>query len=399
MRNALLTLAVSAAVALTAARDATAQTADAAGETERRINGWSVTPSLGYAGVFDDNALVRGTSDLLPKDFTNAINPRLGVDYNSGRSEFGASYDGTFVAYRELTSLNSFDWRASVSGQRLVTRRVTWSARGSAAESPTTELLGLVGVPYVRIGSRLVDGRSGVEAALTRRLTLSASYGYQWVDFDPDPILGIEMLGGTSHGAFGSIRYTKTPRVTMVGLYDLQFAEVIDGGRFAIQNGQGGVELTVSESLKLRGTAGISRLRYTELDAGPRTGPAFQAGITYRVRQSALDVSYSRAFVPTFGFAGTSENEELAARAVAPVARRAYVRGGFAWRRNEPLVRDELKLTSIAFDSGLGYLVQPWMRIEGFFDAIRQDIDRPGGQLSRNRIGVQVVTAKPMRIR
>ena len=54
------------AVALTAARDATAQTADAVGEAERRINGWSVTPSLGYAGVFDDNALVRGTSDLLP---------------------------------------------------------------------------------------------------------------------------------------------------------------------------------------------------------------------------------------------------------------------------------------------------------------------------------------------
>jgi hypothetical protein len=294
--------------------------------------------------------------------------------------------------------LNSFDQRASVRGQRLVTRRIAWTARSSVAESPTTELLGLVGVPYVRIGSRLAEVRSGIEGAITKRLSLTAQYGYQWVDFDEDPILGIELLGGTSHGTSGALRYTINPRWTLVGHYDLQLATVIDGGRFEVQNTQGGFEVAPWESVRLRATAGVSRLDYTEL-AAPRTGPAFQAGITRRIREGSLDVSYSRAFVPSFGFAGTSENEELAARAVGPIARRAYIRGGFGWRRNEPLVEGDLKLTSVGFDAGAGYLLQPWMRIEGFFDAIRQEIDRPGGRLSRNRIGVQVVTAKPMRIR
>ena len=39
------------------------------------------------------------------------------------------------------------------------------------------------------------------------------------------------------------------------------------------------------------------------------------------------------------------------------------------------------------------------MRVEGFYGRTQQKIDRPGGRLERNRIGVQVVTAKPMRIR
>jgi hypothetical protein len=240
--------------------------------------------------------------------------------------------------------------------------------------------------------------RSGIEAAITKRLSMTAQYGYQWVEFDPDPILGIELLGGTSHGATGSIRYTVNPRWTIVGHHDIQLATVIDGSRFEVQNTQGGVDVAPWESVRLRATAGISRLDYTELEA-PRIGPAFEAGITRRVRGGSLDVSYSRSFVPSLGFAGTSENEELAARAVGPIARRAYIHGGFAWRRNEPLVEGDLKLTSVGFDAGVGYLLQPWMRIEGFLDVIRQDIDRPGGQLSRNRIGVQVVTAKPMRIR
>src|SRR5512134_3044593 len=101
MRNTLLASTVAAAVLL-AASEATAQTSGRTEEETRRLSGWSVTPALGYSGVWDDNPLVRGTSDLLPADFTNAINPSLAVQFISRRSEFGASYDGTLVGYREL---------------------------------------------------------------------------------------------------------------------------------------------------------------------------------------------------------------------------------------------------------------------------------------------------------
>ena len=51
------------------------------------------------------------------------------------------------------------------------------------------------------------------------------------------------------------------------------------------------------------------------------------------------------------------------------------------------------------FLGSIGYTVQPWVRLEGFYDGSRQTIDRPGGELNRNRFGFQVITSKPMRIR
>src|SRR5262245_57825891 len=156
--------------------------------------GWTVTPSLGYAGVWDDNALVRGEGEVLPDDLTNAINPRLSVDFNSRRSQFTAFYDGSFVAYQELSSLNSFDQRFSAHARRLMTRRLAWFGQMSLSDSPTTEALDVIGVPYLRVGSRLVDTRTGVEATLSKRTTLGADYGFQWLAFDEDPLPGPYLL-------------------------------------------------------------------------------------------------------------------------------------------------------------------------------------------------------------
>jgi hypothetical protein len=78
---------------------------------------------------------------------------------------------------------------------------------------------------------------------------------------------------------------------------------------------------------------------------------------------------------------------------------RFYTQSVFSWRRNEPLTVGELKLGSIWTEVLLGYAFQPWMRVEGFYADLSQEIARAGGELSRRRIGVQVVTATPMRIR
>jgi hypothetical protein len=43
-------------------------------------------------------------------------------------------------------------------------------------------------------------------------------------------------------------------------------------------------------------------------------------------------------------------------------------------------------------------MLRPSMRLEGFYGGAHQAIDRPGGITNRNRIGVQLVTAKPMRV-
>ena len=361
--------------------------------------GWTVTPSLGYAGVWDDNALVRGEGEVLPADVTNAVNPRLSIDFNSRRSQLSAFYDGSFVAYRELSSLNSFDQRFSAHGRRLMTRRLAWFGQMSFSESPTTEALGIVGVPYLRVGSRLVDTRTGIEVTVSKRTTVGADYGFQWLAFDENPQLGLTLMGGNSHGFFGSIRHVLAEHAALIGTYNMQLATVLDGGRFAVQNAQGGVEFEPAANTRVFATAGFSYLSYSDLVV-PRVGPAFRFGISRGLLATgAWDASYSRAFVPSFGFAGTSENEELISRVLIPLGPRLYSRGSVAWRRNEPLVPGGLRLKSVWLEGGLGYAAAPWMRIEGFYDGARQEIERPGGHLVRNRVGLQVVTAKPMRIR
>jgi len=82
-----------------------------------------------------------------------------------------------------------------------------------------------------------------------------------------------------------------------------------------------------------------------------------------------------------------------------PFGRRAYVEANASWRSNEALVTSDLPLRSLWLGGIVGYAAQPWLRIEGFYGRTQQRIDRPGGDLERNRIGVQVVTAKPVRIR
>jgi hypothetical protein len=111
-----------------------------------------------------------------------------------------------------------------------------------------------------------------------------------------------------------------------------------------------------------------------------------------------LELAYGRSFVPSYGFGGTQQNEEVTARIHGPLGRRLYAQTSLAWRRNEPLTVGELKLVSWWFEGALGFNVRPWMRVEGFYNGVRQTIDRPGGLLNRNRIGVQLVAAQPVRM-
>ena len=93
---------------------------------------------------------------------------RASVDFLSGRSRLSASYDGTALLYSRIPDLNYYDQRATVSARRLVTPHYALTAQNSLALSPTTELIQLVGTPFVRTGSRVNDTRAGVEATLSR---------------------------------------------------------------------------------------------------------------------------------------------------------------------------------------------------------------------------------------
>ena len=125
----------------------------------------------------------------------------------------------------------------------------------------------------------------------------------------------------------------------------------------------------------------------------------YRAGLTRRFQTAAIDVTYNRSFVPSYGFGGTTQNKELMTRFHVSLSRRWFANSSVAWRSNDPLTLGEPALQSWWTEASVGYDVQPWVRIEGFYGGTRQTIDRPGGVMNRNRFGFQIITVKPVRIR
>lgn len=361
--------------------------------------GWIFTPSLVYSASWDDNVLIRGRGDQPIRDYQNVVNPRASLDFNGRRGQFDVSYDGAFLMYRQFNDLNSYEQHASISARRLVGRHVALFVRDSAAVVPTTELVQFVGVPFARTGSAIEDFHSGVEAAFTRRTSIVASYNFQWVRFDENQAFASVLRGGHSHGGTIVFRHGLTDRTTLTADYALQHATVANGEEiFDVQNTAVGFEYRLSEYTRVFAAAGVARLGVSTF--GPaRTGPAWRAGLTRQIGKAGIDLSYSRSFVPSYGFGGTLQNEDVTARLRLPLSRRLYTQTATSWRSDQPLTTGELKLHSLWIETAVGYAWQPWLRVEAFYGGTHQRIDRPGGALDRNRVGVQIVTTNPMRVR
>src|SRR5436190_4484808 len=146
--------------------------------------GWTITPSLLYSANWDDNVLLKQRVDEPRGDFLNVLNPRVDAGFGGRRGQFSGSYDGAFLLYRDLNTLNSYDQHGSVSGTRQLSKHVRLFVTDTLAVTPTTELALLVGVPFMRTGVRLNDVRTGIDANLTKRTSISVTYRFEWVRFD-----------------------------------------------------------------------------------------------------------------------------------------------------------------------------------------------------------------------
>jgi hypothetical protein len=93
------------------------------------------------------------------------------------------------------------------------------------------------------------------------------------------------------------------------------------------------------------------------------------------------------------------QNEEATARMQLPLTRRVYMTSTLSWRRDDPLAFGYLPLRTYWIEGSLGYAATPRVRFEAFYAGTHQTIDQPGGVLDDNRIGFQIITSKPLRIR
>lgn len=401
MRTHLFALAIGIPLALAAAPPARAQSSAAPLEQPvfaERPPGWSVIPALNYAFIWDSNVLFENIGSEIVGENLHVLKPRGALSFLGRRADFEARYNGAFVQHTQLASLDSYDQRLNVNARRRFTRRTSLFGRYLLAMSPTTELTELVGVPFLRIGSRLQIGGGGVDVQLGRRSELTASYRFQQVDFDEQAAPFQLLIGGRAHGAVLGFRHALTSRAALTADYDIHRAELVDGESYGLQNASAGMAYRLSPVLNVFGSLGVSHLGAIG-DREPRLGPAIRLGLTRDFERVGLSIVYGRSYVPSFGFGGTNDNEELTFRAQAPLARRVLAHTSVAWRRNQPLEVTDLRLRSLWFYGSVGYLLNDWMRLEGFAGGTRQAIDRPGGRTARYHVGVQITAGTLARMR
>jgi hypothetical protein len=366
---------------------------------EQRPGGWTVTPALDYAFVWDSNVLFDNVGSDIVGEGLHMIKPNGVVAFRDRRTEFDVQYYGAFVQHPTLTSLNSYDQRLAVNAMRQLSRRTSWFLRHSGTIAPTTELVELVGVPFTRLGVHREDVRTGLETLLGRNTTLGTSYRFQWVDFKPTADDVKILAGGHNHGANVSLSHALSRRASLTGEYDLQRATVTGGGRFDIQNSWAGLEFRLSELVQAFGSVGVSRLSGAE-GVPARMGPSVRVGVLRRTPAAEVGVLFNKSYAPNYGFGGTTDNEELTGRLRVPIGPRVTANGSVSLRRNEPLhAGDGFDLRSLWFYGSVGYLVNDWMRVEAFSSSARQMSDQPDGRINRYQLGIQVTAATTTRIR
>jgi hypothetical protein len=366
--------------------------------------GWSLTPSIGYGQIADDNVLVQGKEAAVSGDLLSVITPRAALDFNGQRGHLSVDYSGTFEFYRQFDSLDNFNQFEAVAARRLMTPHTSLFVQQQFALTPTTELPAAAGIPFARVGARVVGLRGGIDHSFTKHTTLSAFYSFQNIAFDKHSTPFV-LVGGFGNGASMTVRHETTARMTLLVDYDFQRTSVIDNGASSIQNLRAGGEYRFSATSSLFAEGGIARLGPNALSPA-HTGPSFQAGMAHKLRRGDVGVTYTVGYVPSFGNGQTIRSDDVGAHLRMTISRRLYSQGSLNWRRDDPLsgplvtLLGEQNLRTLLFTGLVGYPASRFLHVEGFFMASRQTVSRPGGDVNINRVGIQaVMTGKPARLR
>jgi hypothetical protein len=364
-----------------------------------RTPGWVFTPTFVFSVAHDDNVTLAGHQAPTASDTLTVLTPVTDVQYRGRHNWIGAGYDGSWSVYHTLDQLNAYDQNLRFDSRHDLNRRVALLFHEQYSLHPTTDVVELLGVPFLRTGSRLNDARGEIKVLAARHTSISASYSHELVKFEENPEFAQFLHGGHAHAISGGLDQQLSPRFTLGAHYNFRRAIVADeGGQFDMMDGSGTFSYEATPSTTVSGSLGIARLTDTK-SLTTKTGPSWSASVEQRLARATASAAYVRSYVPSFGLGGMLQNQEFTANVRMPLSRnRLYWQGGLAWRRNEPVTTAELPLKSLWFQTWVGYAVERWLRIEGYYWRSQQDSQAPGGRVDRDRVGIQLVTARPMRI-
>ena len=121
--------------------------------------------------------------------------------------------------------------------------------------------------------------------------------------------------------------------------------------------------------------------------------------LTHDLERATLGASFERQYVPSFGFGGSSNSQELRGYVLMPLRPGLYTQGSAAWRRIDA-VRSQQPAARHDLDSAPRSATPPraGLRVEVLYTFTRQDSIVTGGEVNRHRVGVQFVISQPMRI-
>jgi hypothetical protein len=365
------------------------------------IPGWSFTPGISIGTIWDNNVALAGrspeTGDTAGDNiFTIAPFGQLALE--SKRTHFSAGYRGYVRRHVDIETLNGFDNSAYASFRHMLTPRVTLFASNHFSDSPTTDLVELNGVPFARIGSRSNRLNGGVEGRLSNYTTLRVNYENTWTAFDS---LDGFLSDGTVHGFGVDLMRRLSERLTVGVEGRLRRSDVtqFDPRVIWFQDARGAVEYRLTEHVAVTAAVGITHLKDSRFSE-TRTAPYYRFGVERRTDRAVVGAVLERSYTPTFGFSGSHDNQELRGFIHMPFSRnRYYVQSDGTWRRSNPFFTGDLKADTFLTSTTIGYSASRWLRLEAYHAYSRQDSIVTGGEVTRHRVGAQLVVSQPMRIR
>jgi hypothetical protein len=257
-------------------------------------------------------------------------------------------------------------------------------------------------IPFSHVGSTTVDARAGFEFRLAAHETIRSTFQVQKIGFDRTDVLDPVLLGGHLTSWDAGYRRTISSRISAGVDYGFRRAVVAaDTGAFTYHSVQAAVDYALSPDWTVTGGAGLVRL--VSADPASRTAPTLRVGISRQRTWTRFEAAYVWSFIPSFAFGGTVRNHEILVGYRTPLfnSRHWYTDQSAVFRDNPPIVPGprQLRLRSLRTNSVLGWTPRSWLSIEVFYTRVQQTSLQPGGGVGRNRIGVQVVTATPVRFR
>jgi hypothetical protein len=374
-------------------------------QPERLTAGWTFTPGFVFGTMRDSNVAVQSRGNPHVAATNILLNPRGELDFNGRHTHFNAGYSGSMEQYRHLNALDRYEQRARFDVRNQRTSRLLLTAGASFTDAPTTDRLDIGGdvLPFIAIGARLFNASGGFTLALSERTNVQGTYQLQDIHFDRT-VTSTEthpfLFTGHSQSPGVRVMHQLTSRLSVGAGWQYRHANV-DGGlqTIDIQNGTGELTYQASSTTTLSAGAGLSHLRVSTT-ALATTGPAFHGSVEHHAGLLVLRAAYQRAFVPVFGLGGLTANQWMSGSAYLPFAKgRYFISGSVNYSRTSPVTALGVgyRLDSVWTNASAGYQVARWLRAEGFLTHSHQD-STARGLIDRTRVGIELVTFKPVRI-